>query len=134
MSNIAVIPARGGSKGIPRKNIKIIGGKPLVAWSIEACLKSNVVDSVVVSTDDQEIFNIAEQFGATPYMRPSHLGNDNVHAVHVVLDYLNHCDKEGIMVNKIAMILPTSPLKTADDINNAFNKLNDSCTSIIGVK
>ncbi len=134
MTNLAVIPARGGSKGIPRKNAKIIAGKPLVVWSIEACLRAKHVDEVVVSTDDEEIYNIAKDHGATPYMRPAHLGEDNVHSVHVVLDYLSYCEKSGIIVSRVAMILPTAPLKTEEDIDGAFEKLDIGCESVVGVK
>jgi CMP-N-acetylneuraminic acid synthetase len=134
MNNIAIIPARGGSKGVHRKNIKTIAGKPLVVWSIDTCLEAKEVDAVVVSTDDDEIYNIAKSYGAIPYMRPEHLGYDNVHSVHVVLDYLTYCKKEGIIIDRVAMVLPTTPLKTEEDIDRAFSIFDDSCDSVIGVK
>ncbi|WP_225369103.1 acylneuraminate cytidylyltransferase family protein [Serratia marcescens] len=77
MSNLAIIPARGGSKGIPKKNIKEIAGKPLIAWSIEQALNSSSIDRVIVSTDCEDIAAVAREYGAeVPFMRPAHLAND----------------------------------------------------------
>ena len=83
---LAVIPARGGSKGIPRKNIKDLAGKPLIAWTIETAKVSSVFDRIIVSTDDQEIADIARQFGAdVPFLRPQELSTDTATSIDVVL-------------------------------------------------
>ncbi|WP_355608982.1 acylneuraminate cytidylyltransferase family protein [Xanthomonas cannabis] len=115
---VAVVPARGGSKGIARKNLVPLGGRPLLAWTITAALESGVVDQVVVSTDDLEIGETARRFGAeTPFVRPPELAGDDVHAVQVVLHALRwleehqQCAPQGVM-----MLLPTSPLRSAEDV------------------
>lgn len=116
----ALIPARGGSKRLPRKNVKLLCGKPLIAWSIEAAKSSKYIDSVVVSTDDVEIKNIAEQFGASvPFLRPDSLSNDTAssfdviqHAIHFLkVDSENHL---------IVLLQPTSPLRTVEEIDGAL--------------
>jgi len=132
--NIAIIPARGGSKGIPRKNIKQLAGKPLVAWSIEASKESKYIDKVVVSTEDSEISDVALKYGADVYDRPKDLAGDSVHSVYVVLDYLSYCKKEGIIIDRVSMILPTSPIRTATDIDGAFDIFNKYvCDSVVSV-
>ncbi|WP_218661654.1 cytidylyltransferase domain-containing protein, partial [Enterobacter cloacae] len=83
--NVAIIPARGGSKRIPRKNIKEFCGKPMIAWSIEAAQKSGVFDRIIVSTDDAEIAEVARQYGAeVPFMRPEELSNDYAGTIPVI--------------------------------------------------
>ena len=103
MSNLAVIPARGGSKRIPRKNIKLFFGKPIIAYSIEAAQKSNLFDGIVVSTDDDEIRDISQSYGAdVPFVRPESLADDHTgtldvikHAIQILeerhLDFENIC-------------------------------------------
>ena len=83
--NIAIIPARGGSKRIPRKNIKEFCGKPMIAWSIEAAKKSGLFEQIIVSTDDEEIAEVAKQWGAqVPFMRPAELSNDHIGTTEVI--------------------------------------------------
>ena len=90
MSLLALIPARGGSKGIPRKNIRNLCGKPLIAWSIDVAQESNLVDKIVVSTDDEEIAEIALNYGAeVPFLRPSELSQDETPGIEPVLHALN---------------------------------------------
>jgi CMP-N,N'-diacetyllegionaminic acid synthase len=115
---ICVIPARGGSKGITGKNIVEFDGKPLLHWSIAAAKGSGRVARVFVSTDDERIMEVAKQSGAeVPFIRPAQLAGDDVHSVHVVLHVLEWLEQQrqsepaGIM-----MLLPTSPLRTADDV------------------
>lgn len=129
MSNriVAVVPARGGSKGIPLKNLSPLAGKPMLAWTIKAALDSGVVDRVIVSTDDLRIAEVARQAGAqTPFIRPAQIAQDDVHAVHVVLHALDwmqehECQQpEGIM-----MLLPTSPLRLADDVSAAVQLFDE---------
>jgi CMP-N,N'-diacetyllegionaminic acid synthase len=120
MNTYALIPARGGSKGIPRKNIKIIAGKPLIVWTIEAALRSSLLSAVVVSTDDPEIAEIARQAGAqVPFMRPAELARDQSSGLEPVLhamDQMPQCDS-------LLVLQPTSPLRTTEDI--------DGCLSLV---
>ena len=128
---IAIVPARAGSKGLPGKNIKMLCGKPLMAWSIEAGLQSNYIDEVMVTTDNQEIADIAKQYGAkVPFLRPKHLAKDNASMVDTIIDVLTK-----ISGFEYAVILqPTSPLRTVVDVDNAFELLtrttSPSCISV----
>jgi len=134
--NLAVIPARGGSKGIPRKNLCMLAGKPLICWTIECALSATSISQVVVSTDDEDIKEIAKQYGVVDIRdRPANLAKDDVHAVHVVVDCLKYYQKKGIIVNKVAMLLPTSPMRSARDVDNALALFNYyDCDSVIGVR
>lgn len=132
---LAIIPARGGSKAIPRKNIVDLGGKPLIAWTIEACQQSRHLTRFLVSTEDQEIASIASRYGADVLDRPGHLAADNVHAVHVVLDALGALYRhEGYMPDAVLMLLPTSPFRTAEHIDAAIDIWRkETCEAVIGV-
>ncbi|MCG4662745.1 acylneuraminate cytidylyltransferase family protein [[Clostridium] innocuum] len=126
---IAIIPARGGSKGLPGKNIKKLAGKPLIAYTIEAALHATSIDQVIVSTDSEEIANIAVSYGATvPFMRPNFLATDEASAVDVYLYTVERLKEEADMtVDEFMVLLPTSPLRTEEDIDMAceiFNKKN----------
>jgi len=133
---LAIIPARGGSKGLPRKNIKELNGKPLIEWSIKTGLKSKYLDEVVVSTDDQEIADIAQQHGAKiPFLRPVYLANDTATSFdaikHTIDFYKNTLNKE---FDYIVLLEPTSPLRTIDDIDKAIEQLLESdASSIVGI-
>jgi CMP-N,N'-diacetyllegionaminic acid synthase len=110
----ALIPARGGSKGIPRKNIKLIGGKPLIVWTIEAALRSSLLSAVVVSTDDLEIADVARRAGAqVPFMRPAELAQDQTPGLDPVLHALNKLPQ----FDSVLLLQPTSPLRTTADID-----------------
>lgn len=121
---LAVIPARGGSKGIPRKNLRTLAGKPLVMYTIEAAKKSQWVSRVLVSTDDEEIKSISVTAGAeVPYLRPAELATDDVHAIEVVLHALSWLrEKESYIPEVVVMLLPTSPLRRADAIDEAIKR------------
>ena len=107
---IAVIPARGGSKRIPRKNIKDFCGKPMIAWSIEAALRSNCFDQVIVSTDDEEIAQIAQKYGAkVPFMRPSILSDDHTPTIPVVQHTIKYLDGMNYDLSLICCIYATAP-------------------------
>ena len=133
---LAIIPARGGSKGLPGKNIKKLCGKPLIAWSIEAGLKSKYLDEVVVSTDYQNIANIAKQYGASvPFLRPDYLASDTATSFeavkHTIEYYKNELDKE---FDYIVLLEPTSPLREDSDIDLAIEKLlNSKAQAIVGI-
>lgn len=124
----ALIPARGGSKRLPRKNVKILGDKPLIAWTIEAAKASKYIDQIVVTTDDEEIKQISEKYGAeVPFMRPEYLSNDTASSFDVVkhaIEQLGIEDKNHLIV----LLQPTSPLRTALDIDKSleFFKTNDA--------
>lgn len=115
---LAVVPARGGSKGIPRKNLVDVAGRPLLAWTLKAAQDSGVVDELIVSTDDAQIAAVARAWGAAvPFIRPAELGRDEVHAVHTVLHALDWFETaHGALPEVVLMLLPTSPLRRPDDI------------------
>ena len=118
MNIFALITARGGSKGIPRKNIKIIAGKPLIVWTIEAALRSHLLKAVVVSTDDPEIADVARRAGAqVPFMRPAELAQDETPGLGPVL----HALEQLPQFDSVLLLQPTSPLRTSDDIDSFLN-------------
>ena len=125
-SILGLIPARGGSKGFPRKNIKLLLGKPLIAWTIEQALASKYLDKVVVSTDDKEIAEISKKYGAEiPFMRPKKLAEDNAKGIDVVLHTINWLKKKSKrkQYDLLMLLQPTSPLRKAEDINKAIELL-----------
>jgi CMP-N,N'-diacetyllegionaminic acid synthase len=114
---LAVITARGGSKGLPEKNIRSLGGKPLIAWSIEAAGKSRMLDRTIVSTDDTAIAEAARAAGGeVPFMRPDELARDDTPSEPVVLHAL---DSLGDVYDYVVLLQPTSPFRRAEDIDNA---------------
>ena len=119
---IGLITARGGSNGIPRKNVVDLAGKPLIAWTITAALSANVLDRVIVSTDDDEIANISQNWGAeVPFVRPSELSNDNSPHVDVLIHAINWLQENEDYLPEFLMLLqPTSPLRTSEDIDKSF--------------
>lgn len=133
---LAIIPARGGSKGLPGKNIKNLCGKPLIAWSIEVGLKSKYLDEVIVSTDSEEIADVAKKYGANvPFLRPKILANDTAPTFDTLKHAIDFCKNN---LNKtydyIVLVEPTSPLRTEYDIDNAIEQLFDSkASSIVGI-
>ena len=118
---VALITARGGSKGIPQKNIKPLAGKPLIAWTIEAALKSRYIDQVLVSTDDPQIAQVAVDCGAeVPFLRPSELAQDTSSHISVVLHAIAWLEEnEQTFPDYLLLLQPTSPLRTSDDIDRA---------------
>lgn len=131
---LAIIPARGGSKSIKRKNIKPILGKPMVCYSIEACQKSKYITRFVVSTEDSEIKEICENFGAEVIERPIELAQDETKTSPVMIHAAQVLEEQGYKPDYIVLIQPTSPFRTAEFIDNAFEfmlaKENcDSCFS-----
>ena len=135
MKNIAIITARSGSKGIKDKNIKLLNGKPLMAYTIEAAIKSKMFDEIMVSTDSKKYADIAKQYGAkVPFMRSSELSNDTASSWDVVRDVLNKYKEAGKEFDTIALLQPTSPLRTAKDIIDGYTIMNDkSANAVIGV-
>jgi len=117
---LAIIPARGGSKRLPRKNILDLNGKPLIAWSIEAGLKSKYIDKVVVTSDDNEILNISKIYGADTIKRPDDLASDTATSFDAIKHTINSIEEE---YDYIILLQPTSPLRTSEDINKAIELL-----------
>ncbi len=121
---LGIIPARGGSKGLPRKNVLELSGKPLIAWSIERALSSRYLDKVIVSTDDNEIAEIAEKYGAeVPFLRPKELAEDTTPTIDVVEHVIHYYENKDNKFDYIALLEPTSPLRKESDIDNAIQQL-----------
>lgn len=127
MKKIAIITARGGSKRIPHKNIKDFLGKPILAYSIEAAVASNEFDEVMVSTDDEEIAKIAQQYGAkVPFYRSEKTSGDFATTNDVLLEVIEEYEKRGQIFDMGVCLYPTAPFVTADKIKNAINTLENS--------
>lgn len=135
MSNLCIIPARGGSKRIPRKNIKNFLGKPIIAYSIEAAIHSNLFDEIMVSTDDQEIVEISKKYEAkVPFLRSSENANDFATLAYVLIEVVYQYKSEGKSFENVCCILPTAPLVSANRIKEAFTKLvNENLESLLPV-
>jgi|GEM_PF-77300 len=132
---LCMIPARGGSKRIPRKNIKPFLGKPIIAYSIEAALASECFDKVIVSTDDQEIADVARQYGAeVPFLRPGELSDDHAGTVPVIVHAIEWYQAQGISVSQICCLYSTAPFVTGTRLAEAFEQLQrngaDYCFSV----
>ena len=131
---IAIIPARGGSKGIPRKNLRPVAGKPLIYYSIMACLKSSLLDRVVVSTDDDEIALLAERFGADVLMRSKHLSDDLTTLDPVIFSAVQQAEKKWKEDYRIIVtVQPTSPLIVAGDKDTAIGMFKDEIDTVMTV-
>ena len=126
--NIAIIPARGGSKRIPRKNIKVFGNKPMIAWSIEAALNSDCFDRVIFSTDDQEIADIAQKYGAeVPFMRPAKLADDYAGTIPVIRHAIEQLQTvERTEINYACCIYATAPFVCPQDILSGWKSIEES--------
>jgi N-acylneuraminate cytidylyltransferase len=118
---VALIPARGGSKGIPGKNIKVINGKPLIAWSIEHALAAKFIDRVVVSTDSDDIASVACSYGAeVPFTRPVDLSGDTASTESAMLHFCNWASQNGWQVDNLVLIQCTSPVRAAGRLDDAI--------------
>ena len=135
MRNIAIIPARSGSKGLADKNIKKLAGKPLLAYSIEAALSSGMFQTVMVSTDSQEYADIAKKFGAeVPFLRSEATSSDTASSWDAVSEVLNMYRARGQENDTLMLLQPTSPLRTAKNIVEAYQELeNKKANSIISL-
>lgn len=119
---LAIIPARGGSKRLPRKNILDLGGKPLIAWSIEAALKSDLIDTVLVTSDDEEILEISKKYGAQTIKRPESLASDTASSFDAIEHAINSLDD---VFEYIILLQPTSPLRNTQHINESIMLLEE---------
>lgn len=127
MKSLALITARGGSKRIPRKNIKDFNGKPIIAYSIEAALSSGVFDEVMVSTDDEEIADISRKYGASvPFLRSEKTSNDFATTSDVIHEVIEEYEKRGEKFEILTCIYPTAPFITADKLKKAVEDLKAS--------
>lgn len=120
MNILAIIPARGGSKGIPKKNIINLDGKPLITYSIITALKSKYIDKIVVSTDDEEISRVSKEAGASVIKRPTELSLDNSKMDGVIKHVLLELEKERYIPALVVLLQPTSPLRTAETVDQAI--------------
>ena len=136
---LAVIPARGGSRGVPRKNVTLLCGKPLIAYTIEAALDSKLINRVVVSTEDEEIAEISKKYGAEVITRPQELAQDDTPSLPVFQHAINYLEEMEDYCPEIMVILqPTSPLRTVEDIDSAIERFlegrYDSLASVCEVE
>ena len=136
-SVLAIIPARGGSKGLPRKNILSLSDKPLIVWSIEAARESKYIDKCIVSTDDDKIANIVKEFGGdVPFKRPAHLAMDESTTFAVLEHGINFFKNQSVEFDYLVLLEPTSPLRDSNDIDEAIMILHEKrniADSIVGV-
>lgn len=138
MNILAVIPARGGSKGVPGKNKKLLNGKPLIQYSIDAALQSNYITEVVVTTDDEEIIAISKSLGANvPFVRPKHLAEDKTPTLPVIQHAISHFEAEGKQFDAICLLQPTSPFRPKGFLDKALEtfieKQTDALVSVLEV-
>jgi CMP-N,N'-diacetyllegionaminic acid synthase len=138
MKILGLIPARGSSKGIPGKNIKLLGGKPLIQYTIEAGLKSQAIDRLIVSTDSPEIAKVAKACGSeVPFLRPGDLAADKSPTLGVIIHALEFFMKTGVEFDAVCLLQPTSPFRSPEDIENAIRTFikneTDSLISVIPV-
>lgn len=119
---IAIIPARGGSKGLPGKNVRPLNGKPLIGYAVEEALKAKHIDRVIISTDDEEIARVAVEYGAElPFMRPAELASDTAMAIDNYIYTIGRLEEEGCKpIDAFVVLQPTSPLRIAEDIDGAI--------------
>ena len=137
MNILGVIPARGGSKGVARKNIRPLNGKPLIAYTVEESCKSKYLTRVIVSTDDLDISDVARKCGAdVPFIRPAELATDSAPAIDVVIHALLEVEKlnKQVKYEIIVLLQPTAPFRKAEDIDGAIDLLvNNKADSVISV-
>jgi N-acylneuraminate cytidylyltransferase len=125
--NVCIIPARGGSKRIPRKNIKEFNGKPIIAYSIEAALKSNCFDRVIVSTDDNEVAEVAREYGAqVPFIRPDSLSNDYSGTIPVIKHAIEWLERHNNAIENVCCLYATAPFVQPQVISKALQQLQES--------
>lgn len=135
MGNIAIIPARGGSKRIPRKNIKIFHGKPIIAYSIETAFKTELFEEIIVSTEDEEIAEVAIKYGAkVPFFRSIKNADDFSTTADVLVEVLENYEDENKFFTNACCIYPTAPFITINDLKNGYNKLiNENRDTVIPI-
>jgi CMP-N,N'-diacetyllegionaminic acid synthase len=131
---IAVIPARGGSKSVPGKNIKPLGGRPLIAWSIEIARKTKLIDRVIVSTDDGRIGAVARETGAEVYERPAPLATDHSLVIDALRDLIRTLRREGETAGIMVLLEPTCPLRSIEDVEKCLELMAAGYDSVATFK
>lgn len=136
MKVLGLIPARGGSKGVPNKNIKLLAGKPLLQYTIDVAKKSKLLSYLLVSSDSSDIINLAKSLSVhVPFKRPAHLAEDTTPTLPVIVHALEYLQKQGIEFDAVCLLQPTSPLRTAEFIDNAIRKLIETgADALVSVK
>lgn len=134
MRNIIIIPARGGSQRLPNKNLKLLNNKPLISWTIEAAVSSNIADTIIVNTDSNEIAKIALNSGAeVPFLRPVELATNTASTIDVIIHTLDFYKNQNIYFDNVIILQPTSPLRNSTDIINAYKLLNNNVDAVVSV-
>lgn len=137
---MGIIPARGGSKGIPRKNIRLLGDKPLLAWTVQTALQSAVLDRLILTTEDEEIAEVGRTYGCeVPFLRPQELATDETPGIEPVLHALNWLEAyEGYVPEFVMLLQPTSPFRTSEQMKQALKQIStssfDSLVSVVEPK
>jgi CMP-N,N'-diacetyllegionaminic acid synthase len=136
MKILAIIPARGGSKGIPGKNMKLLGGKPLLEYTVEAARESKLLSRVILSSDDKAIINLAKSIGLeVPFVRPAHLATDRSGSLEVVQHALAFFEEKGETFDAVCLLQPTTPFRESGSIDAAIQQFIDSgCDSLVSVR
>lgn len=135
MKTLYLIPARGGSKGIPGKNIKLLGDKPLIEYSIELARKFARDEDICVSTDDTRIIEVAENSGLkVPFIRPAELATDKSGTYEVLIHALDFYSSKGINYDRIVLLQPTSPFRNVEDVRNCLEKYTNDIDMVVTVK
>ena len=135
MKSLIIIPARGGSKGIPGKNITLLGGKPLICHTIDVAKQISPDSDICLSTDDEKIIKVAEEYGLkVPFVRPAYLAADNSGTYEVLLHALEFYEAQGKKYDKIILLQPTSPFRTVEDIENSVRLYRDDIDMVVSVK
>ena len=136
MKVLAIIPARGGSKGLPKKNIKELGNKPLIAWSIDAAKQSQLIDRVIVSTDSDEILKIATEYDAeAPFKRPKELASDTATTLDVLTHAINYYKQQNQEFDYLVLLQPTSPFRKEGDIDKMIKlAIESNADMVVSVK
>lgn len=135
MKTLFLIPARGGSKGIPHKNIKDCAGKPLIQYSIDVARSLTTDDNICVSTDDQQIVNICKKLDLNvPFLRPDELATDKASSQDVILHALNFYEKKSIQYDTVILLQPTSPLRTIQHVMDAIKLYDENLDMVVSVK
>lgn len=135
MKILAVIPARGGSKGVPGKNIKILNGKPLIQYTIEAAKEAFVSEPICISTDDIKIKKVVESLGTeVPFLRPDELATDTSGTYEVLLHAVNYYESIGYSPDVVVLLQATSPFRSSTHIKEALDLYDESCEMVVSVK
>jgi CMP-N,N'-diacetyllegionaminic acid synthase len=136
MRILAIIPARGGSKGVPGKNIKLLNGKPLLGYTVEVALQSQYLAEVVVSTEDEQIMEEAKRLGIEfPFIRPTALAQDNTPTIDVIIHALQWFESQNIFFDAVCLLQVTSPFRTLDFLDKAIAKfISSDCDSLVSVQ